>query len=258
MHQPLVLIVENTLMSALDAERVIGQSLPGARTLRAQSCFEARLLLQMYDFEIFVMDAHLPDGSGMDLVWHILEVKPTAYIIMMTDDRTEEVRHQASAVGVQHFLLKPVSSDALGNAARDSVNLSESDEDANSFTALLKRLSLLEIVQLKCIGAATTRLDVSNHHSYESGSIHLTNGEIVHVEVRDEYSHVIASGEKALALIVSWRGGSVEELTPAAAVERSIFEPWQGLLLDVAQQCDHLLTPLSAEAACHFAALREN
>jgi DNA-binding NarL/FixJ family response regulator len=258
MHQTLVLIVEDSLVSALAAERVIGQSLPGARTLRAQSCFEARLLLQMYDFEMYVMDVHLPDGSGLDLVRHILGVKPTANIILMTADQREEVRHQASAVGVQHFLLKPFSPDVLGNAARHSVNLSESEEQANSFTASLKRLSLLEIVQLKCLGAATTRLDVSNHHSYQSGIIHLANGEIVHVEVRDEYSRVVASGEKALALIVSWRGGSVKELTPATAVERSIFEPWQGLLLDIAQQCDDLLSPLPAEAACHFRASREN
>ena len=238
MHQTLVLIVENTLVSALAAERVIGESLPGARTLRAQTCFEARLLLQMYDFELFVMDVHLPDGSGMDLLRQILEFKPTANIIVMTADRGEEVRHQVDAVGVQHFLLKPFSSDALGNAARHSVNLSEAEEQAGAFTASLTRLTLLDIVQLKCLGAATTRLDVSNHHSHQSGSIHLANGEIVHVEVRDEFSRVVASGEKALALVVGWRGGTVSELTPAVSPEQSIFEPWQGLLLDIAQQCD--------------------
>jgi hypothetical protein len=30
----------------------------------------------------------------------------------------------------------------------------------------------------------------------------------------------------------------VKELAPAAVPERSIFEPWQALLLNVAQQCD--------------------
>ena len=225
-------------MSALAAERVIGQSLPGARILRAQSCFEARLLLQTYDFDVSVLDVHLPDGSGLDLVRHILGVKPSANIILMTADPAEELSHQARAFGIQHFLLKPFPPDALGNAARHSVNLSESEEQGSAFTASLSQLSLLEIVQLKCLAAATTRLDVSSHHSFQAGSIHLANGEIVHVEVRDEFSRVVAHGEQALARIVTWRGGSVTELTPEALPERSIFEPWQALLLNVAQQCD--------------------
>jgi DNA-binding response OmpR family regulator len=238
MHQILVLIVEDSLVNALAAERVIGQSLPGARILRAQSCFEAHLLLQMYDFEVFVMDVHLPDGCGMELIRHVIEVKPTAKIIMMTADRAEELSHKARAFGVDHFLLKPFPPEALGNAARDSVNLRESEEQAGSFSASLSKLSLLEIVQLKCLGAATTCLDVANHRSDQAGSIHLANGEIVHVELRDEFSRVVASGEPALAHIVTWRGGSVNELGPAASPERSIFEPWQALLLNVAQQCD--------------------
>src|SRR5712671_3163146 len=125
MHQTLVLLVEDSFVSALAAERVIGRSLPGARILRAQSCFEARMLLQLYDFAVFVLDVHLPDGCGMDLVRHILEVKPAAKIIVMTADRAEELTHKARAFGVEHFLLKPFSSDALRSAARQSVNLAE-------------------------------------------------------------------------------------------------------------------------------------
>ena len=238
MQQNFILIVEDSIVSALSAERVIGQSLPGARILRAQSCFEARLLLQAYDFDLFVLDVHLPDGSGLDLLRHIHGVKPSADIIVMTADRTEELSHQARAFGVQHFLLKPFPPDALGDAARQSVNLGESEEQMGAFTASLSQLSLLEIVQLKCLGAATTCLDVSSHHSIEAGSIHLANGEIVHVEVRDEFSRVVARGEQALAHLVTWRGGKVNELTPAASPERSIFEPWQALLLNVAQKCD--------------------
>src|SRR6266478_5376540 len=157
MHQTLVFVVEDSFVSALAVERVIGRSLPGARILRAQSCFEARMLLQMYDFAVFVLDVHLPDGCGMDLVRHILEAKPSAKIIVMTADRAEELTHKARAYGVQHFLLKPFAPDALTYAARHSVNLGESEE-AGSFTASLSQLSLLEIVQLKCLGAATTCL----------------------------------------------------------------------------------------------------
>jgi DNA-binding response OmpR family regulator len=238
MHQTLVLIVEDSLVGALAAERVIDEALPGARILRARNCFEARVLLQAYEFDLFVLDVHLPDGSGLDLLRHILGVKPSANVIVMTADRSEELSHQARAFGVQHFFVKPFPPDALGNAARQFVFPSESEEQAGAFTASLSQLSLLEIVELKCLGAATTRLDVSSHHSIEDGSIHLANGEIVHVEVRDEFSRVVASGEQALAHIVTWRGGRVNELTPAASPERSIFEPWQALLLNVAQKCD--------------------
>ena len=149
MLQTLVLIVEDSFVSALAAERVIGRSLPGARILRAQSCFEARMLLKMYDFAVFVLDVHLPDGNGFDLVRHIIEVKPSAKIIVMTADQAEELTHKARAFGVQHFLLKPFPPEALGDAARYSVNLSESEDQTSAFTASLSELSLLEIVQLK-------------------------------------------------------------------------------------------------------------
>src|SRR5206468_6876192 len=122
MHQTLVLIVEDSIVGALAAERVIDESLPGARILRAQNCFEARVLLQAYDFDVFVLDVHLPDGSGLDLLRHILGVKPNANIIVMTADRSEELSNQARAVGVQHFLVKPFPPDALRNAALQSVS----------------------------------------------------------------------------------------------------------------------------------------
>ena len=237
-------------MSALAAERVIDQSLPGARILRAQSCFEARLILRMYDFDVFVVDVHLPDGCGLDLIRHIIEAKPSAKVIVMTADRAEEISHKARAFGVQHFLLKPFPPDALRDAARHSANLNDSEDQTAAFTASLSKLSLLEIVQLKCLGAATTCLDVANHQSYQAGSIHLANGEIVHVELRDEFSRVVASGEQALTHIAGWRGGSVNELSQAASPERSIFEPWQALLLHIAQQCDERsVEPRTAEAA---------
>src|SRR5947209_2165977 len=107
MQQNFILIVEDSFVSALAAERVIGQSLPGARILRAQSCFEARMLLQMYDFAVFVLDVHLPDGCGLYLVRHIIEVKPSAKIIVMTADRAEELTHKARAFGVRRQRLSP-------------------------------------------------------------------------------------------------------------------------------------------------------
>ncbi len=238
MQEALVLIVEDSFVTALSAERAIGQALPGVRILRAQSCFEARVLLPMYDFDLFVLDVHLPDGSGLDLVPLIVGIKPSANIIVMTADSEEELPRRAGAYGVQHFFLKPFQPEALGDAARLAVYSGDAEEPAGSFTASLNELSLIEIVQLKCLAAATTRLDVSSHHSFQAGSIHLTNGEIVHVEVRDESAQVVAVGEQALAHIVAWRGGNVQELTPASTPERSIFEHWQALLLNAAQQCD--------------------
>src|ERR671924_642051 len=122
MQEIQILIVEDSLVTALAAERVLSQALPGARIFRAQGCFEAHLLVQMYDIELFLVDVHLPDGCGLDLIQQILGVKPTAKIIVMTADRAQELQDRASAFGVEHVLLKPFTPGALGKAARRTIN----------------------------------------------------------------------------------------------------------------------------------------
>ena len=104
--EKLVLIVEDSVVTSVAVGRVIEHALEGCHIIRAQSLFEAKLLLSVYEFHLFVLDIHLPDGCGLDLLGEIVAKDPTAATIVLTADGAPENRIRSTAFGVQHFITK--------------------------------------------------------------------------------------------------------------------------------------------------------
>src|SRR5438128_11524704 len=60
---------------------------------------EAIRLAQANDFDLYVMDKHLPDGSGIDLCRKLGELTPGVPCIFYTGDAYEIHRQEALAAG---------------------------------------------------------------------------------------------------------------------------------------------------------------
>lgn len=247
MKEATVLVVEDSVVTSVAVGRVIEQALPNCRILRAQSCFEAQLLMRIYNFSLVVLDIHLPDGCGLDLMPALVERNPGTSIIVLTADPQPEYRERSTALGVHHFLEKPFRPHILGDAARDSLTAATHREGETQFKASLRSLSVLEIVQLKCLASASARLEVSDR-DYRSGTVCIEDGEIVDAEVHNERTEVLARGAQALRMMLGWRGGTVEEYGARPVAEHTINMPWQALLLEVAQQSDEEANLLEDEA----------
>jgi len=83
----------------------------GARIRRADSLAAARRHLQVYRPSAIIVDAGLPDGSGLDLVASLAKARPRIGTILATSG-TPDKAEDALAAGADGFLAKPL--DNLG------------------------------------------------------------------------------------------------------------------------------------------------
>ena len=68
---------------------------------------DAIQLARAHEFDLYVLDKRLPDGSGVDL-WRVLnELTPGVPCILYTGDTYEVHRQEALAAGVDAYISKP-------------------------------------------------------------------------------------------------------------------------------------------------------
>lgn len=65
---------------------------------------------------MFFLDNHLPDGLGIDFVDYIKTNYPTTKIVMITAYDTITDKQQAISKGVDFFIGKPFTKDAINTA----------------------------------------------------------------------------------------------------------------------------------------------
>ncbi len=227
-------------MTSVAIGRSLEQDLPDCTVLRAQSLFEARLLLKTYDIHFFVIDIQLPDGSGIEFLQDIANKTPKARVVIVTATPLPKYRQQASDFGVLHFMGKPVDVPLLRRLARESKATATGSD--TSFSGSLKKLTVMDVVQLKCLARATVRLDFT-HRDLGLGRIFLEDGEIAHAELIPHPGAGATEGEMAFNEILSWRGGRIEEFTGSFPARRTIQGEWQSLLLNAARWIDERGAP---------------
>lgn len=75
---------------------------------RARTIRDAFALLTQAAPELLLLDLHLPDGTGMDLLRRVRAARPDAYdVIMITAVPDRPIVERALRLGVTDYLLKP-------------------------------------------------------------------------------------------------------------------------------------------------------
>lgn len=85
----------------------------GFSVRQASNLNKARLILKKEQFPIYIVDVMLPDGDGISFIKEIREVSPTAVIIMISGHATVKMAVEATQLGADDFLEKPLSKDKL-------------------------------------------------------------------------------------------------------------------------------------------------
>jgi DNA-binding response OmpR family regulator len=234
-----ILILEDDVITSVALAKALQTELPDSHILRAGTLFEARLLFSSFEIQFFLIDVHLPDGNGIDFVLDISGRNPKAAAVIMTAEPLPKYRDRAQSFGALYFFEKPVSPRTLGQIIRNhrAATYGASPGSDTSFTASLTRLSVVDVIQLKCLARATLRLDFTLKDG-RCGSIYLSDGNIVHAEANVRGGGTSLLGLGALAQIVSWRGGKIDEVKGAEQPRPTITGEWQGLLLHAAQMAD--------------------
>jgi DNA-binding NarL/FixJ family response regulator len=236
-----ILLLEDVFVTSLAVARALEFELPECIVMRAQSLYEARVLLKTYDFHFFVVDIQLPDGSGIDFLPAIAERCPNAGMIIITASPLPKYRQRASEFGVLHFMEKPVDLPLLARLIARHLHgepkvLSGSD---TSFSASLRKLSVLDVIQLKCLARASVRLDFTRSEG-TLGRIYIKDGEVVHAEVVPPSGAGCKEGVEAFNETLSWRGGKVDEALEPDPPRITIQENWQSLILNGTKWVDEL------------------
>jgi CheY-like chemotaxis protein len=73
----------------------------------APSIEEAIQLAQTHQFDVYVLDKRLPDGSGLELCQQFNRLTPGVPCIVYTGDAYEVHRQEAMAAGATAYVAKP-------------------------------------------------------------------------------------------------------------------------------------------------------
>ncbi|WP_282176502.1 response regulator [Vibrio nereis] len=82
---------------------------------------EAKLQLEILEPELLLLDVHLPDGSGLDILQDLRSNNISCDIILITAARDVDTLQQAMRGGVVDYLLKPVMFPRLDTALKKYV-----------------------------------------------------------------------------------------------------------------------------------------
>lgn len=225
-----VLLLEDCPVTGTLIERAVLNALPGCRLLWARGVDEATERAGGLPIELFLVDIGLPDGSGLDFLYSMSTAHPSARAIVMTATPLPEYQMHSAALGVLHFLEKPIHMPTLLDLVRKALNAEQMSEGKEEFRATLRNLTPVDILQLKCLTGATTVIEFRTGD--QTGRVHFHGGEMIHAEVGE------LKGVEAVHQIVAWKRGEVSEEPGLPLAEATIACPWQTVLMNAAQQLD--------------------
>ncbi|SDX28843.1 Hpt domain-containing protein [Lysobacter enzymogenes] len=93
----------------------------------ADSLAAAMALSASTDYQLWLFDAHLPDGSGIDLLERLRRSHPATPALAHTATGESEVRARLIASGFSDVLVKPLPAAAVRGAIRRLLDLPEHD-----------------------------------------------------------------------------------------------------------------------------------
>jgi two-component system response regulator PilR (NtrC family) len=85
---------------------------------------EACRMAETHEFDLFVLDKRLPDGTGLQLCQKLQEISPSIPCIFYTGDAYEIHRREAFEAGAAAFVAKP-DIEGLINAVHQLLSNSE-------------------------------------------------------------------------------------------------------------------------------------
>ena len=112
-NDPTVLIVDDE-RSFVDAVAMFLED-NGYKTVKAYGGREGKAQLRSGRLDLALIDLHMPDLSGIELLTFAAQAANPVPVIMITSDDGQETARRCEALGAVRFLVKPVAPDELLN-----------------------------------------------------------------------------------------------------------------------------------------------
>jgi DNA-binding response OmpR family regulator len=227
---PIIFLLEDCPTTGLLIERAVMHEMPNVRLMWALSVQEATVRAEGLQIDLFIVDINLPDGNGLDFMWKMAIEHPLARAIVMTASPLPEHPALTTALGVLHFLEKPLRIPAFIAQLRSALDMVSVDDGKGDFQAILKNVTPADILQLKCLTNSTTIVEFISEQLV--GRVRFEDGQIV------DATTGTLQGVEAVYEIIGWKRGQVIEHPCVGFTKRTIECSWQTLLMDAAHRLD--------------------
>jgi hypothetical protein len=179
-------------------------------------------------FSLLISDLNMPKMDGLQVLTIVRRKFPDLRTAVMTSVADEQFRARAYAMGVDLFLEKPNTNQEI-TFFIDCIESLLTKEAEGGFRGVQSK-SLVDIIQLEGLSKSSSVMKIT--HGLLEGRIWMLDGEVIDAVAGD------LTGEEAFRKILSWKTGSFEILSAEPERTRTIFNSYQGLLLDAAQAFD--------------------
>jgi CheY-like chemotaxis protein len=194
----------------------------------ATSGQRAMAMLEAHEFRLFICDLKMPKMDGLQVLSIVRRKYPALRTVVLTSVADEQFRSRVYALGVDLFWQKPGTEHEIKLFLECLESLLGRDTEPG-FRGVQSK-SLVDLIQLECISQSSSVLRITNGPL--AGKIWIDNGELLDAETDG------VRGEEAFQKILAWKAGSFESLPPEPARPRTIFKPYNALLLETAQAID--------------------
>lgn len=94
----------------------------GWYVITAQTATEAKTALETIPLQLVLMDYHMPDGNGLELLRWVKARRPEAVVIMVTSDSNEDVLMDLIKSGADDYIRKPFDPQDMVSTCRNALN----------------------------------------------------------------------------------------------------------------------------------------
>src|SRR4051794_5081835 len=201
-------------------------SLPTIHT--ADNGARALALLESEPFSLLLMDLRMPHMDGFQVLAVVRRKFPALRVAVITGAQDKQFRARAYAMGVDLYIEKPKTGREIINFV-DCIESLLERESQGGFRGVQSK-TLVDIIQLECLTQSSVILRVTCASG--EGKLWIQRGEIIDASVGE------LLGKEAFAEMLSWKAGNFEILPSELPRPRTIFESYEGLLMETAQAMD--------------------
>ena len=226
--RPKILLLDDD-QDLLDLYREILSQLPSRPEIFTSSTGpRAIAMLEAEPFTVMVSDLNMPKMDGLQVLSVVRRKWPDLRTVVLTSVLDEQFRSRVYGLGVDLFWQKPGSGEEIKQflACVESLIGREAQQGFRG----VQSKSLVDIIQLECLSQNSIVLKITN--GAQHGRIWIQTGEVIHSSTGE------LVGEAAFRRILSWKAGNFESLPPEPHQPQTIFNSYQGLLLETAQAQD--------------------
>lgn len=186
-------------------------------------------LLETQPFHLMITDLNMPKMDGLQVLSIVRRKYPHLRIVVLTSVMDEQFRSRAYAMGVDLFWQKPGTMEEIKLFIECVESLLTRNGEQEGFRGVQSK-SLMDLIQIECLSSSNSVLHITN--GALDGKIWIQNGNVIDAIASD------FRGADAFKEILGWKTGNFEILPYDEGHPQTIFESYQGLMLEAAQEID--------------------